>query len=81
MAVNASYCDWFSIQTNDSQFSWHNASVALTADGQGIVLTAVAPTPGLSAVATRNGFSDWPVVTIYNSAGFPVNTWNRVLNQ
>lgn len=80
-AVNASYCDWFSIQSNDSQMSWHNASVALTGDGKGIVLTAVVPSPGLAAVATRNGFSDWPVVTIYNAAGFPITTWNRAINQ
>jgi hypothetical protein len=57
-----------------------NASVALTADARGVVLTAVAGAPGLAAVATRNGWSDWPVVTVYSQGGLPLLTWNRPLN-
>lgn len=75
-AVNASYCDWFAIQTNDGAGTWWNASVALTPDAQGVVLSAVVP-KGLSAVATRNGFSDWPVVTIYDANGLPLAPWLR----
>jgi hypothetical protein len=78
--VNASYCDWFAVQVNDSGGTWLNASVALTADARGVVLTAVAGAPGLAAVATRNGWSDWPVVTVYSQGGLPLLTWNRPLN-
>ena len=80
-SVNASYCDWFAIQVNDSAFSWLNASVALSEDGMGVVLSAVAPQPGLAVVATRNGWSDWPVVTVYSQGGLPLATWNKVLNE
>lgn len=78
-AVNASYCDWFAIQTNDAANTWWNASVALTADAQGVVLSAAVPR-GLSAVATRNGWSDWPVVTIYSAEGLPLAPWLRPVN-
>jgi len=78
-AVNASYCDWFSIQVNDAGGTWHNASVALTEDAQGIVLTAAVPR-GLAAVATRNGWSDWPVVTVYSAEGLPLAPWLRPVN-
>ena len=78
--VNLTSCDWFSIQTNDGAFSWHNASVTLTADRQGIVLTAVVPQPGLACVATRFGQNDWPVVTVYSSEGFPLIPWLRTLS-
>ena len=79
-AVNSSYCDWFGVQINDSAGTWLNASVALSQGGTGLVLTAVAQGPGYAAVATRNGWSDWPVVTVYSQAGFPLATWNRPLN-
>jgi len=79
-AVNASYCDWFAVQVNDATFSWHNASVALTPDARGVVLSVAAPGRGLAAVATRNGFSDWPVVTVYSAEGLPLQPWSRPLN-
>jgi len=78
--VNASYCAWFSIQTNDGAFSWHNASATLSADAMGVVLTAVVPQPGLAAVRTAFGWGDWPVATVYSAEGFPLLTWNRDLN-
>jgi hypothetical protein len=80
-AVNASACSWFAIQANDAAGSWFNASVALQEGGAGVVLTAVAPGAGLAAVATRNGFSDWPVVTVYSRDGLPLMTWSRPLNE
>lgn len=80
-AVNASFCDWFAIQVNDSAFSWHNASVALTEDGQGVVLSAAVPGPGLAAVATRAMWSDWPVVTVYSAEGLPLLPWLRQVNE
>lgn len=79
-AVPASSCDWFAIQVNDNNFSWYNASAALTPDRQGVVLTAAAPQPGLAVVATRFGWADWPVVTVYSAEGLPVQTWLKMLN-
>jgi len=79
-AIPLASCDWFAIQTNDGATTWHNASVALTADRRGVVLTAVAPQPGLAVVATRFGWADWPVVTVYTAEGLPVQTWNKPLN-
>jgi hypothetical protein len=80
-AINASYCDWFAIQVNDNAVNgtWHNSSVQVSGDGQALLLTAVVPR-GLSAVATRNGYSDWPVVTAYTREGFPVLTWKEDIN-
>ena len=81
-AVNASYCDWFAIQVNDAPVgSWHNASVALSADGRGLVLAAAVPGRGLAAVATRNGWSDWPVVTVYSAEGLPLMPWLRPVSE
>ena len=80
-AVNASYCDWFAIQVNDGAFSWHNASAALTEDGRGVVLSAAVPGAGLAAVATRNGWSDWPVVTVYSAEGLPLSPWLRPVSE
>ena len=79
-AVNASYCAWFEVQTNDAAATWHNASVALSADGQRVVLSVLAPQPGLAAVATRNGFGDWPVTTVYSAEGLPLMTWQKPIN-
>jgi hypothetical protein len=66
-------CDWFAVQTSDG--TWHNATAAPSADGRSLVLTAVTSTPGLAAVATRNGYADWPVTSVYNSAGLPLVPW------
>ena len=76
-SINASLCDWFAIQADDANSTWHHATVALTADGRGLNLTAVVAGAGLAPVATKNGYSDWPVVTAYNKAGFPVLTWSK----
>ena len=78
-AVNMSACAWLEVQVNDGAQTWHNASVTVTEDGMGVVLTAVVGAPGLAAVATRNGWGDWPVVTVYGN-GLPLATWNKPLN-
>lgn len=80
-AVNASYCDWFAIQVNDAAGSWYNATAALTGDAQGVLLSAVVPGgSGVAVVATRNGWADWPVVTVYSAEGLPLAPWLRQLN-
>jgi hypothetical protein len=78
--VNASYCDWFSVQVNDAYpGTWYNASVAVGSDGATLVLTVTVPRPGLAAAATRNGYSDWPVTTVYTHEGLPVMPWLKPL--
>ena len=70
--INVTSCDWFAIQASNGL--WYNASVAVGADGHTLVLQADVP-KGEFAMATRNGFSDWPVVTAYTAEGLPVLTW------
>ena len=65
-------CGWFEVQLSDS--SWHNASAAIGADGASVVLS-VSGAGELEAVATRNGYADFPVVNVYSSAGFPLVPW------
>ena len=45
-------CAWASIQFDDSAKSWVNATVALTSDKQGMVLSASPPSGAKNAVAT-----------------------------
>jgi hypothetical protein len=79
-AINISYCDWFAIQVNDNMQSWYNASVEITSDGFGILLSILVPQKGLAAIATRAMWSDWPVVTIYSVNGLPLLPWLRLIN-
>jgi len=72
-AVADASCDWFAVQ--DSTGAWVNASAAIGPGGDTIVLTAVASADGATANATRNGWADWPVVSVYNSAGLPLIPW------
>ena len=66
-------CDWFAIQ--DSAGVWVNASVAIGADGASLTLTAAPSAAGATPNATRNGWADWPVVSVYNAAGLPLTPW------
>lgn len=77
--VNTTYCDWFAVQVNDVSpvGSWYNATVSIGSDQHSLLLTIVAPKPGLAAVATRNGWSDWPVTIIYTIDGQPVLPWKK----
>ncbi len=66
-------CGWFGIQTSDGK--WLNATATITSDKQSIILTAEAAAPGLTVVSTSNGYADWPVVNVFNSAGLPLVPW------
>ena len=48
---------------------------------RGLVLRATGPGRGLAAVATRNGWSDWPVVTVYSAEGLPLSPWLRSVSE
>jgi len=67
------FCDWFSVQSSDGV--WHNASAALSADGQALELSVEGCSSSLAPVATRNGWSGWPVVQLYDREGLPAHPW------
>jgi len=71
--VNESSCGWFAVQTSDG--AWHNASASVSADGGAVVLSVGGLDASLTAVATSNGYADWPVVSVYNGAGLPLVPW------
>ena len=76
--VTAAQSAGFQIQTNDAAKTWLNASAVPTADGTGLILTALAP--GLEVLASAYGRATWPVVTAYNALGLPVVPWCFALN-
>ncbi len=63
-------CAWFEIQ--DSAGEWHNATATIAGTST-LELTAQAPI-GRAAVATRNGYADWPVVNVY-AGELPLLPW------
>ena len=71
--VAALFCDWFSIQ--DSEGGWHNASAQVSAEGSALLLSVPECKAGLLPVATRSGWSGWPVVQLYDAAGYPAHPW------
>lgn len=74
-AVPLSECGWLEVQTKDDGV-WRNAtSVALSADGAGLILTLNVPSNAV-ANATRGMFTPWPVVQVYSADGQrPVLPW------
>ena len=84
--VPLSECSWFGVQTADGV--WHNATASLTDDRRRLVLTTDSSVVGhkqqqqqqqqrsTTAIATRFGFSAWPVTALY-SAGLPAYPWNK----
>jgi sialate O-acetylesterase len=66
-------CAWFEIGLSDA--SWRNASAAVSADGASVVLTVSGVDSALTAVATRNGYADFPVVNVYSVDGLPLVPW------
>lgn len=67
-------CGWFAILGSDG--TWYNASGAVALKGSLIVLTAPDAPPGLTALATSNGYADWPVVNVYSAvSGLPLVPW------
>jgi len=68
-------CGFPTIQVNNSAQTVLNATLTLSSDKQGVVLTATAPTTGLTAISTSYGRAGWPVTTAFNSLGLPVIPW------
>lgn len=79
--ITAVSCESFAIQTSDCV--WHangNGTMSITpslsTDGTQLVLSLQAPSgSGLTAVATRGLFGNWPVVQLYNGHALPAEPW------
>jgi hypothetical protein len=55
-----------------------NATVAVTSDGQGLVLSATPPTGATKAIATSYAYGAVPFMTAYRSdADLPVRQWSQ----
>lgn len=66
-------CEAFAIQTSDC--AWRaNGTAALSSDAMSLLITVPAPA-GVTAVATRGYFANWPLVQVYNAAGLPAEPW------
>ena len=76
--VPAVVCEGFAVKTSDGV--WHTTpTMALTSDSAALVLTVSGVATGITAVATRGMFADWPISYLYNSEGFPVVPWSETL--
>jgi len=78
-AGNPHTCASAAVQFNDASSSWADATVALSADAQKLVLTPVAAAPaGATAiVATAYGWGSIPLMTAYRAdIDAPVLGWN-----
>ena len=80
-AATPGTCAWAGVQFNDPAFTWVNASVALSADGAGVVLTASSVPAGATGVtATSYGWGPIPMLTVYSAAAnLPVLPWREAL--
>lgn len=75
---SAGQCGWASLQFNDAAATWVNATVSLTADAKGIVLTAPPPAGSSAVVATSYAWAAIPFMTVYSAdADLPVLAWKR----
>jgi hypothetical protein len=73
VAPDPAQCAWFTLW--GSQGDAYNASVALSDDERGLVLTATDAAPGTSVVATSFGWGTWPVNEVYSAEGLPLEPW------
>jgi len=73
-------CAWAALQFNDAAKTWVNATVSLTADAQGMVLTAPPPAGATAVVATSYAYNAIPFMTVYRAdADLPVRGWSRAI--
>ena len=74
-----------SVQFDDAKKSWVQATVGLSADKQGMTLSAPAPPGAKAAIATSYGWGAVPMMTVYRAdmegedGQLPVLTWNRTV--
>ena len=81
----AGTCAGASVQFDDAKKSWVQATVGLSADKQGMALSAPAPAGAKAAIATSYGWGAVPMMTVYRAdmegedGQLPVLTWNRTM--
>jgi hypothetical protein len=74
----AGLCAWAALQFNDAAGTWTNASVAVSSDGQGLVLSAQPPAGATKVVASSYAWGAVPFMTAYLAepgTDLPVQAW------
>ena len=74
----AGLCAWASLQFDDAAGTWANATVAVSSDGQGLVLSAQPPTGATKVVASSYAWGAVPFMTAYLAepgTDLPVQAW------
>lgn len=75
--VTAADCAWFDVLGSDGRF-YNVTQVTLAAGAPGVLLLAAPvepPVAGITPVGTRFGWGQFPVVNVYDGAGFPLEPW------
>jgi len=75
LGVPASICAWYGIQGSD--WTLYNATAAVTADGNGLELTATAKAAGVKPLYATYGYGPWPIITVYGANGLPAIPFNQ----
>lgn len=77
LGVPASQCAFPTIFTSAGAI---NATTAISADGQHLVLSGSAAKAGASVTGVAYGYGQWPIITVYNAAGLPIVPFNRTIS-
>lgn len=75
-------CAWASLQFDDAAATWVNATLAISGDNQGVVLTAEPPSGSSKVVATSYGWGAVPFMTVYladSDLDLPLMAWNQTV--
>ena len=71
-------CAWFTLTSSDNTV--YNASVTISQDGKSLLLGATTSgSAPAKVVATSFGWGIWPINTIQNKEGLPLQPWNMTL--
>ena len=74
--IPAASCATFAARTSDGV--WREATAStLTADETALVFTVDGAPAGATVVATRGMHATWPLATLTNGCGFPVQPWRE----
>ena len=78
--IPSALCVGFQLQDAASG-AWWNATAALSAAGDALVLTAVGAPAGAAANATSSGWGLWPISLLYGAEGnAPAFPWRRAIS-
>lgn len=74
LGVPAAQCGYPTIVTSAGSL---NATVAVSGNGLNLIFTATAPTANPTVQSVAYGYSQWPVITVYNVAGLPIVPFSK----